>query len=374
MTALRRDPSKALLFGFLSLLVVLMVQVGWWMTDHIRYTSSVEQRVAALYHADAAVVSAFLRGERPAALESRMPHLTIDGEAKVRPSALDELERDSAARRNRYLWEGFFFLAVLIGGMAVLSRAILHDRELRRRQQNFLAAVSHEFKSPLASMRLAAETLVMRSKEPDTQRLGKRILEDGERLLRMVDNLLDTAKLEEGRQKLAPTTVDVERAVATAVGEIAERAALNGIKIESRVDPGLEIYVDPTALATILRNLLDNSIKACAAGNGRSIVVTARRTDRGAVLEVADDGIGFAPEDAALIFEKFHRLGDELRRSTAGTGLGLYIVKRLVDLSGARIRAASRGPDRGASITLEWPRSAVRSGGRVGAGTEARAR
>ena len=375
MTALRRDPSKALLFGFLTLLVVLMVQVGWWMTDHIRYASAVERRIAALYRADAEVVSDFLRGERPAALETRMPHLSIDGTARVRPAALEELARDSSARRNRYLWEGTFFLAVLIGGMVVLSRAILYDRELRRRQQNFLAAVSHEFKSPLASVRLAAETLVMRSNEPDTQRLGRRILEDGERLLRMVDNLLDTAKLEEGRQKLVPASVVVERAVAAAAGELAERAAMRGIEIETRIEPGLEISVDPGALATILRNLLDNSIKACAAGNGRSIVVTARRTDRGgAMLEVADDGIGFAPENAALIFEKFHRLGDELRRSTAGTGLGLYIVKRLVELSGARIRAASRGPDRGASVTVEWPRSAVRSSSPAAAETEAQAR
>src|SRR5690606_12863994 len=176
----------------------------------------------------------------------------------------EALERDSAARRNRYLWEGAFFLVVLIGGMSVLSRAILHDRELRRRQQNFLAAVSHEFKSPLASMRLAAETLVMRSQEADTQRLGRRIIDDGDRLLRMVENLLDTARLEEGRQQLARRTLDVEHAVSSAIAEIAGRAALSQIEIEARVEPNLEISADPAALATMLRNLLDNAVKACA--------------------------------------------------------------------------------------------------------------
>src|SRR5690606_17409402 len=188
-------------------------------------------------------------------------------------------------RKNRYIWEGAFFLVVLIGGMGVLSRAILHDRELRRRQQNFLAAVSHEFKSPLASMRLAAETLVMRAKEPDTQRLGRRILDDGDRLLRMVENLLDTARLEEGRRPLARRAVDVEQAVAAAIGEVAERAAMSSIDIETHVDEGLELSIDPAALATILRNLLDNAVKACAAGDGRSIVVTARRAGDGTVLE-----------------------------------------------------------------------------------------
>lgn len=360
MTALRRDPSKVLLFGFLTLLVVLVVQVAWWMTDHIRYTNSVEQRVATLYHADAAVITEFLHGRRPVMLESAMPHLEITGTAaSVRPEALHELERDSAARRNRYAWEGAFFLAVLIGGMAVLGRAILYDRELRRRQQNFLAAVSHEFKSPLASMRLAAETLLMRSKEPDTQRLGGRILEDGERLLRMIENLLDTAKLEEGRETVVSQRVDVGRAVTATVAEFEERASLHDITIETRVDEGLELSVDPAALDSILRNLLDNAVKACAAGNGRSIVVTAQRESRGATLSIADDGIGFPPEEAAMIFEKFYRLGDELRRSTPGTGLGLYIVKRLVERSGAKIQSASAGIDAGATVTITFPEAAV---------------
>jgi signal transduction histidine kinase len=361
VTALRRDPSKALMFSFLTLLVVLVIQVVWWMTDHVQFANAVEQRVAALYRADAAVVTEFLRGRPPQTLESSMPHLELVGtEARVRPSALAELERDTAARNNRYFWEGVFFLAVLIGGMGVLSRAIRHDQELRRRQQNFLAAVSHEFKSPLASVRLAAETLAMRSSEPDTQRLARRILDDGDRLLRMVENLLDTARLEEGREALTRKAVDVRQAIAATIGEVSERAALKQIAIDVQVEEGLALEADPRALDTILRNLLDNAIKACAAGGGRSIAVTAHRTPDGVRLSVADDGIGFPPEEAAMIFEKFHRLGDELLRTTAGTGLGLYIVKRLAELSGAKVRASSAGPERGATVTVTWPEPAAR--------------
>ncbi|HEX7080782.1 MAG TPA: HAMP domain-containing sensor histidine kinase [Gammaproteobacteria bacterium] len=361
MTALRRDPSKALLIGFLALLVVSVVQVAYWVTDHIGYANAVEQRIGALYRADAAIVTDFLSGRTPEDLPSAMPHLDVDdGGARVKPAALAELREETARRSNRYTWEGAFFLVVLIGGMGVLTRAIRHDRALRQRQQNFLAAVSHEFKSPLASVRLAAETLVMRSKEPDTQRLGRRILEDGERLLRMVDNLLDTARLEEGRHALTRETVRIARAVDGAIAEVAERAAASGIEITADVDSSLELSADRAALDTILRNLLDNSIKACAAGGGRSIVVRAKRVGSRAELCVADDGIGFPPEDAAMIFEKFHRLGDELRRSTAGTGLGLYIVKRLVDLSGAEVRASSAGPGRGATVTVTWPASDIR--------------
>jgi signal transduction histidine kinase len=312
---LRRDPTKAMQLGFLALLLISAVQIGWWMYDHVQYARSVEQRFAA----------------DPAVAE------------------------DSAARINRVLWEGGFFLAVLIGGMAVLTRAIRHDAELRRRQQNFLAAVSHEFKSPLASIQLAAETLVLRSQETDSQRLGQRILEDGERLLRMVDNLLDTTRLEEGRQRLAPQVTSVHDLGVGAIAEVAERARLRSIAVSLDAPEDLQLHIDPTVLETVLRNLLDNAVKACVAGQGHAVTVHAHRAPDGVTITVTDDGLGFPPEDAAMIFEKFHRLGDELRRKMPGTGLGLYIVKRLVELSGGTITAHSDGPGRGATVSICWP-------------------
>ena len=353
---LRRDPSKALQVGFLALLVVSIATVGWWMTDAVLTTRAFERRVEALYAADAQAVAAAYAGAPASELARLLPHLAIEGRsATVRPAALAELAQQGAERVNRALWEGGFFLAVLLGGMAVLTRTIRHDAELRRRQQNFLAAVSHEFKSPLASIRLAAETLVLRSTEPDTKRLGTRILEDGERLLRMVDNLLETTRLEEGRQRLAPSITSIESVARAAIGEVAERARLLKVAITLDAPADLTLSVDPSALETALRNLLDNAIKACVAGNGHSIVVRGRREGKGIELTVSDDGLGFPPEDAAMIFEKFYRIGDEQRRTMPGTGLGLYIVKRLVELSGARIEADSDGPGRGATFTIRWP-------------------
>ncbi len=360
---LRRDPSKALLIGFLTLLVISIVQVGYWMAENIVNARAVQQRITALYEADAEVVGAFLAGRAPDDVTRLMPHLDMDfanGTVRVHPAALKALDLAAARTRIRYLWEGSFFIAVLVAGMAVLTLTIRHDAELRRRQQNFLAAVSHEFKSPIASVRLAAETLLMRAEAPDSRRLGRRILDDAERLLRMVDNLLDTTRLEEGRQVLSPETVDLASTAAAGVAEIAERAAASGIEVAVEVAQGLRLEIDPSALETILRNLLDNAVKACVAGEGHRIAVTGRAAAGRVELTVADDGLGFPPEDAAMIFEKFHRLGDELRRSMAGTGLGLYIVKRLVDLSGGTIGASSRGPGQGATLTISWPERAER--------------
>jgi signal transduction histidine kinase len=320
---MRRDPSRFLLIGFLALLFLCVLQVGYWITENLIYTRSVQT--------------------------------ALEADESSRAETLAALEAESEGRANRYLWEGAFFLAVLIGGMAVLTRTLRHDAELRRRQQNFLAAVSHEFKSPLASMQLGAETLVMRSAEADAKRLGQRILEDCERLLRMVDNLLDTTRIEEGRHTLSAERTELAAAVRAAVESFEDRAARHSITIGASVPDSLALSIDRTALDTILRNLLDNALKACIAGKGGRIDVRVSETGGRIELHVADDGLGFTPGDANLIFEKFHRLGDELRRETPGTGLGLYIVRKLAELSGGRVGATSAGPGKGAEIVLSWP-------------------
>ncbi|HUO67021.1 MAG TPA: HAMP domain-containing sensor histidine kinase, partial [Gammaproteobacteria bacterium] len=179
-----------------------------------------------------------------------------------------------------------------------------------------------------------------------------------ERLLRMVDNLLDATRLEEGRHPLSPAELAVRGAVESAVAEVSERARLSSVAIALEIPEDLKLTIDPSVLETVLRNLLDNALKACVAGGGHSIAVRGARTARGVELIVADDGIGFPPEDGAMIFEKFYRVGDELRRSMPGTGLGLYIVKRLVEQSGGTIAAESAGPRRGAAVTIRWPERA----------------
>ncbi|MDX1562313.1 MAG: HAMP domain-containing sensor histidine kinase, partial [Gammaproteobacteria bacterium] len=171
----------------------------------------------------------------------------------------------------------------------------------------------------------------------------------------MVDNLLDTTRLEEGRHTLAAETIGVKPAVESIVASFTERAARHRIEIGVDAPDGLELSLDRTAFDTMLRNVIDNAVKACIAGNGKRIDIKVSRQDDTVAVAVTDDGLGFPPEDAELMFEKFYRLGDELRRKTPGTGLGLYIVKRLAELSGAKVTAASPGPKAGATVTIRWP-------------------
>jgi signal transduction histidine kinase len=354
----KRDPSKLVQIGFIALLGVLIAQATYWIYDRVTLANSVRDDTAALFAADATAISVLLDDGTAADLDDLLPHLDIDaatGTARVRQAAVDDLEAEVAARTNQFLWEGGFFILVLLAGVTVLTRAIRHDAELRKRQQNFLGAVSHEFKSPLASIRLAAETLALRGGEAEGQRLGRRIIDDTDRLLRMIDNLLDTTRIEEGREQIEPARMSLIERTRAAVEAIAERARLAGVSIEHDVAADFVVEADRDALDTILRNLLENALSACAAGDGDRIAVTARHIDAGVELAVTDNGAGFPAEDAEMIFEKFYRAGDELTRTTPGTGLGLFIVRRLTEVSGAHITAASDGAGRGARFAIVWP-------------------
>lgn len=373
----RRDPSTALQIGFIALLAVCCAQAIWWIADQVALANDDRNRVALLYQTDAEILRQLLdaAGQGQADVESlaarfqdRVPHVAIDddGQVEVRPEALLALADEAASRINRYAWEGAFFLLVLIGGMAFLARAIRNDARLRRRQQNFLAAVSHEFKSPLASMRLSAETLALRAADADGRRLGQRLLEDGDRLLNMVDNLLDTARIEEGRVQLRRESILLAALVQSACSRFADEADANHVDIKVDIAEDLRIGGDRLVVETVLRNLLDNALKACIGGAGSSISIAAEpaktpvagfaakagNADPAVTLTIADDGAGFPAADAEVIFDKFYRAPHS---RTPGTGLGLYIVSRLVALSGASVAAASDGPGKGATLTLTWP-------------------
>ena len=354
---LMRNPTTALQFGFLALLAISTAQTAWWSPISAAWRETIG--------------TAWRRSMKPTPWRSprlsrrRRPNcrsycpISRSTPTRAPPRFGRRLCRpladDADSRINRYTWEGGFFLLVLLGGMTVLTRTIRHDAQLRKRQQNFLAAVSHELKSPLASIRLAAESLIRRSDHAHTQRLGQRMLEDGERLLRMVENLLDTTRLEEGRIELKRDTLGLAGVVEASVAHQREAAREHGVDIEVNVAGELQVDADAFAIETVLRNLLDNAVKACVSGQGRNVWVGAEPAGRFVRITVRDDGSGFSPKDAAMIFEKFYRLGDEMRRSTQGTGLGLYLVRGLAELSGARVSAASDGPGQGATITVEWP-------------------
>lgn len=355
----RRFPrTRPQQIGFLVLLALCSAQVAWWMIDQIAYTAEVQTTMRDGYEGDAAAARVLLRSGAPWADVARIyPELALAADSttvSVAPGVLESLRRQRFHRINRYGWEGGFFLVVLLGAMAAVSHALREEAALRRRQELFLAAVSHELKSPLASVRLSVETLALRDPPPARRgELVQRLLADVARLERMIANTLDTARLTSAKVRSAPERLALADAVAAAVEELREQAAECEIVLATAVPAGLVVDADPEGMRIILRNLLHNAIRAACGGG--SVTVRGAAADGRVSLEVRDDGAGFPSHERAHLFDKFYRLDGETRERMAGTGLGLYLVRRCAELDGGAATAESAGPGHGAVFTVSWP-------------------
>lgn len=343
---------------FIVLLVLCGALLAYWITDEVRYTAHVQAQLRDAYEAEAQSANALPRSGaawRQATVTHREIALSADSSTvQVAPRVLAELKSSRFHRLNRYAWEGAFFLGVLLAAMVVVVRAVREEAELRQRQENFLAAVSHELKSPLASLRLSVETLAMR--DPPAERraeLVQRLLGDLGRLQRMIANILDTSRLSAAETRAAPERVELAEAVSSVVDELREHAAENDVALDTDVAESLVVWADPEGVRTVLRNLLHNGIRA--ASGGRHVSVRGYRARNWVQLEVRDDGVGFPPHEAAHLFDKFYRVDGGGYARAGGTGLGLYLVWRCVSLDGGRVTGESAGPGRGASFTTSWP-------------------
>lgn len=319
-------PSKrSVQMGFVVLLLVCAAQLAFWLWDEGRYTQVMTERLSEALVATGAG-----------------------------PEQIAALVRERAQRLNRYAWEGAFFLAVLLAAMAVVLKALREESELRRRQEQFLAAVSHEFKSPLASLRLSVETLSLRDPGPaERSELVRRVLVELGRLERMVANTLDTSRLASGGEA-HPERVPLDEVVQEMTEELREFAAECGVRVEAAVPHGLEVLADRDGVRTVLRNLLHNAIKASP--REAVVQVHGEADSHDVLLEVTDDGVGFPPKESLRVFEQFYRVEGDGRGRMQGTGLGLYLVERLVTQAGGRVRAQSAGHGLGAVFSVRWPR------------------
>jgi signal transduction histidine kinase len=165
----RARATRALEIGFLALLVFSTAQVVWWIYDQNRLAESDHARVVELYEIEVELARALLaEGRAWPEIVARLPQLElVDGAVRVAPEALAALAAERRSRLRRYGWEGGFFLVVLVAAMWVVARALREETALRHRQQNFLAAITHELKSPLASLQLSLETIELRAPEPE---------------------------------------------------------------------------------------------------------------------------------------------------------------------------------------------------------------
>jgi signal transduction histidine kinase len=247
---------------------------------------------------------------------------------------------------------GWLFFTLLIAGLLLICVWLVREMRLNQRQQDFLDGVTHEMKTPLASLRLFVDTLDRHSVSPERrQSFLEKMGEDLSRLERTVDQVLAAARAE-GRAR-APRfeRVDVPELLTGCVDEVRARHRLPTEAIRLDAPPTLAARGDREELGLVFRNLLENAVKYSP--EPVEVAVAVRPQNDGRVeVEITDRGIGIPATELRKIFQRFYRAGRDVQRQVAGLGLGLFIVRQLVRRQGGQVVARSEGQGRGSRFVV----------------------
>ena len=263
-------------------------------------------------------------------------------------------------REGVLLFFGIIFFALIIAGMVV--NTIFLVRELRHSEQHdsFINAVTHELKTPLASIRLHLETLQRRElPEARKQEFYKLMLTDADRLADTVEQVLRAGRAGDKKAGREKVEVDFSQLVRECMDAIRTRHHLRpeALRYEEVLSNGNGVRVLGSAddLRTAVSNILDNAVKYSGDHIDVSVQLEIRDHKR-VLLRVKDQGVGIAPEDLKRIFKRFHRVGNRALAHIKGTGLGLFIVKSIAKKHGGTAFAESAGEGQGTTVIIELPR------------------
>lgn len=403
------SPPRSRLFSptvqqwiFLGVALLVMVQLSWWIRIQVRQSadllaSQIEVLKAGRAEAwqmdthtvlpyYAAPETILRRGEivgrlpkeipslalRRQLIETRFPAVAVvdsqlalddpqlvDGAAflTLRTEPIERLEQSRRATLWRAGLEAAFMAAGVLFGFLLIYRRLAQEMDLKLRQRNFIAAVTHELKTPIASLRVWMETLFQRAlSEEQKAKIQTRMDQDLARLAELVANLLEVARADAGSLDLHLQPLELGPWLQSVCDAMDQRLGPGELGLQMDLAPGLWTRADPKMLATVVENLLTNAHKY--AQPPRSTTLTLGATAEEVVLVVQDRGMGIAPKELPRIFQRFYRVGDEMTRQVPGTGIGLFLTREIVLRHGGSIRASSRGLGMGSAFTLRLPRLA----------------
>ena len=265
------------------------------------------------------------------------------------------LENAVNAARRRNLLVSSSILAVLAASIALLILSTRRAQELARRQMEFVAGVTHELRTPLAVLRSAGDNLADGVvQDPDQiRRYGELVRDEGRRLSDMVEQVLEFSGIEAGRQPLPRQPVAIAPVLQAAISSSAPAVDRAGMTLETDIPETLPAVAgNEAALRRVFENLMANAVKYGA--EGRWIRVRAQTDTSEVRVSVADRGIGIPPADHARVFEPFYRTAAVVSAQIQGAGLGLSLVKRIVEAHGGRVTVTS-APGAGTEFTVHLP-------------------
>lgn len=332
-TELRR-PVRGPLRLYALIVVLYVALVGWWVTFFGNQGDHLIARVEAV-------------GGR----------LLDDQQQAIREVT------DSSQRM--FLFEGTFLGLLLAASILLVLRSVRREVHLARRQRDFVSAVTHELRSPLASARLYLDTLLLREMDPDkTRRYLTHAREDLTRLSELVEEVLTARAMTEVGMELHPETVNLSDLVKRRVARLVELHP--GTALDVRADGAVRVHADPRSLEQVLDNLVSNAVKY--GGHGEPVVISVTETNGRGRLEVQDGGPGLQGADPDALTEAFVRGQDEDVRTHPGVGLGLFVVKRLLVAQDGRFKLVDREDGHGLVARVVLPLAHVDEPGAEGSG------
>ena len=256
-------------------------------------------------------------------------------------TAKSEIRQEHKRNSIKYIGEGTTFLFLTLVGAGFVYRSVRRQFRLQQQQQNFMMAVTHELKTPISVARLNLETLQKYQLDPERQKKMIRMtLEETDRLNTLTNNILILSHLEGEGYKSEKEELDLCDLVKDCIQQFVHRYPER--KFNGKLEAGIDIKGDPLLLQLLINNLLDNAVKYSP--KEKPITCTLKREPDKAELHVLDEGPGIPADEKKKIFDKFYRIGSESTRKTQGTGLGLYLCRKIAEYHNADITVTNNEP------------------------------
>jgi signal transduction histidine kinase len=255
---------------------------------------------------------------------------------------IDKILSLQKRKTAQYFGEGFSFLAVILFGAVFIYRATRKQIKFGEQQQNFMMAITHELKTPIAITQLNLETIQKRKLDADKQDkiIGNSLLEIS-RLNTLCNNILWSAQLDAGAYHSKKEEINLSDIIAGSVEDFEKR--MGSQKIQSVIEDGIYMNGDILMMQILANNLIENAIKYSS--KEKPVNIELKTISNKISFSVKDEGIGIADEEKKRVFDKFYRSGSETTRKTKGTGLGLYLCKKIVKKHNGDIAISNNHPN-----------------------------
>ena len=263
----------------------------------------------------------------------------------INPTKLQQLEEERFQQKNIWLYQSILLLVLVASGIYGVYYSIDSIYQLNKRQNNFLLSVTHEFKTPIAAIRLMLQTSKNpKVKEEKKAELIENSIQNTFRLEELAENMLVSMQIENDKYQYALSTVYLSEML----NQVIDNQSIKG-EIAGTIEPGVTLTGDGFIMRMVANNLIENAFKY---SDNKPIEVNLYMQGTKKVLEVKDIGVGIAKEDYKKIYKKFFRVQDEETRTTKGTGLGLFIVKQAVERHRGKVAVMANKP-RGSVFIVE---------------------